>query len=242
MTKKDLICLANKNKTFETVRVNQEELELFFNEDYCFQSVETVKTLRIMILDVFRTFFGVNGANVDDMLIDGITAKLKAKYNSITFTQLRYCFINQTIEKREYVSLSVDEFVKYLDLWTKKEKVIKLALAEVEQMEAEKKQAEQEKIKFENSCRKIYQESIEAGQWLGDRFEAQWILANIPTDNNVDSARKAELWDLALIEAKEKVEAENRSMMKYAPTDYVTRVKAVRKQVYSDLLINEMFK
>lgn len=195
-----------------------------------------------MILDVFRTFFGINGANVDDMLIDGITAKLKAKYSSITFTQLRYCFLNQTIEKREYVSLSVDEFIKYLDIWAKKEKVIKLALAEVEQMEQKKAQEEQNRINFENKCREIYSKSIEAGEWLGDKYEAKWILANMDVTNNIDSETKRAMWYASLDKAKEEIRKEESSYFKFVEGNYVNRVKARREQIYAEMLINEILK
>lgn len=236
-----LVSLANR-PNFDNIRVSQKELDLYFEQDFCFRDVESVVMLQELVLSYFKMFFGVNESTVSNELIDLITEKIKIKYPSITFSQIKYAFLSQEVEKKAFTSGSTDEFTKYLKFWEQKEKQIKLALAEVEQMEQKKAQEEQNRINFENKCREIYSKSIEAGEWLGDKYEAKWVLANMDVTNNISSETKRAMWYASLDKAKEEIRQEESSYFKFVEGNYVNRVKARREQIYAEMLINEIFK
>lgn len=239
--KKNLVSISNR-PNFEKIRVSLNEVELYFTNDYCFESIQSVEYLQEVILKYFKAFFGVNEGNVSDDVIDFITEKMKMKHPTITFSQIKYAFLSQEIQKKEFTSSSTDEFVKYLDFWHKKQKQIKLALEEIEQIEAKRIQDEQNKVNFENSCREVFDKSVNASKWLGDKFQAKWVLSNMEITTQIDSYTKRVMWDAALDKAKQEAGSENKTMMKHFGFDLVGRIKILREQIYAEMLINEILK
>jgi hypothetical protein len=141
------------------------------------QDSETVENAPDKVIELFylasSSIFGVRSENLSDELFQLALLALPNRFKGITIQDIRNSYFETEIIKREYVSLTRDELLQPIaDYWTKKQNLIQqLKLIEVEQ---DKILIEKQKeIDFYNQARELYKESLNAGEWLGDMFQAK---------------------------------------------------------------------
>ena len=144
-----------------------------------FQESETAtehpgKAIEIFYL-VSTSIFGIRPENVNTELFQLVLMVLPNRFPGITIQDIRNAYFENVITKKEFVSLTRDELLDPIAIyWIKKQNL--LQQIKLIEMENEKEQnAQQKEIDFYNEAREIYKESLKAGEWIGDMFQARVI-------------------------------------------------------------------
>jgi len=124
---------------------------------------------------VSTSIFGIRPENVNTELFQLVLMVLPQRFPGITIQDIRNAYFENVITKKEFVSLTRDELLFPVSTyWTRKQNL--LQQIKLIEMENEKQQQEKQKeIDFYNEARDIYKESLKAGEWLGDMFQARVI-------------------------------------------------------------------
>lgn len=132
------------------------------------------KAIEIFYL-VSTSIFGIRPENVNTELFQLVLMVLPQRFPGITIQDIRNAYFENVIIKKEFVSLTRDELLQPISAyWTRKQNLLQqIKLMEIEN---EKEQKEKQKeIDFYNESRDLYKESLNAGKWLGDMFQARVI-------------------------------------------------------------------
>lgn len=150
---------------------------------------------------VSTSIFGIRPENVNTELFQLVLMVLPQRFPGITIQDIRNAYFENVITKKEFVSLTRDELLFPVSTyWTRKQNL--LQQIKLIEMENEKQQQEKQKeIDFYNEARDIYKESLKAGEWLGDMFQARVIAR--PFYDSLYQNERAHLKLIASDEVKE---------------------------------------
>lgn len=96
----------------------------------------------------------------------------------MTIDDLRCCFNYNEVEKKPFSKITVDEFMTPIREYVKNKQIARICAQEV-QIEYVKELAQAEAAEqFYLGAKALYFESLKAGQWKGDMFQARVIAKN----------------------------------------------------------------
>lgn len=141
------------------------------NKEYCIDNVERLSNA---IGYIIRIYFGMNIQNVDADLIREVIKSITLKHKTLTFQEMNLAFTERTIEKRQGVSLTRDEIMRYIEDMVAKKHIVLSIHEQEEKKKAEQQKNEAEKVAFVNKSMEMYHDHLRNGitEWSGTDFEA----------------------------------------------------------------------
>jgi hypothetical protein len=115
----------------------------------------------------------LNNDNVSTNLLEAIYESCINFHEKLSVDDLRNCFNFAKIEKKQYQKITLDEFLEPIKSYIQVKQVARQILIEIEQQEQKEQIEKQKEIDFYNQARELYKESLNAGEWLGDMFQAK---------------------------------------------------------------------
>lgn len=133
--------------------------------------------LRILMTSC-EILFGLRVENLAPELWEISFASICERFKGVTISDIQNSFRYAVIEKKAYQTLTRDELLQPIsEYWNNKQ----ILLNEIELIR-KKNDEELNSIRLEHQFRenakKLYLESLNAGQWLGNEFEADAIARN----------------------------------------------------------------
>jgi len=156
------------------IRISKKLIGAMLNEDdFC---KDNLNRLSGALVYITRVYYGLNPENVPEDIFRLAVQIICEKYPTLTFEQLNLTYLEQTIEKKQGVSLTKDELIAPIEDMTRKKHIVK-TIEENEKQEYEKQQAEKEIIRNEyNTAKQLYFDSMGTGIYQGSVFQASMIM------------------------------------------------------------------
>lgn len=133
-----------------------------------------------ILLDAARTIFGVLEDWFTDEMADAVTVAIGDRYPAITLLDIQTAYRTEPVEwrKGEPMLLTRDKMLEPVGAYWKKKIRLQAAIDD-ELQEAQLTEAAQRKNDdFLNAAMDLYKESLDAGHWLGDCFQARTFYKN----------------------------------------------------------------
>lgn len=135
---------------------------------------QPAKAIEIFYL-VSTSIFGIKPENVNKELFQLVLMVLPQRFPGITIQDIRNAYFENVITKKEFVSLTRDELLQPISIYWNKKQNLKQQIKLIEMENEKEQQAKQKEIDFYNQARDLYKESLKAGEWIGDMFQARVI-------------------------------------------------------------------
>lgn len=157
--------------------VSIRQLTLMFTNSS--QSLENLKDdCMTLIKDILEIRFGLDFENQNANMTAAIYEALISQQENLTIDDLRCCFNFAEIEKKPYSKITVDEFMAPVKDYVKKKALARIC-AQEEHIAYVKEIAQAEAAQqFFLGAKALYFESLKAGEWKGDMFQARAIAKN----------------------------------------------------------------
>lgn len=131
-----------------------------------------------LIKDILEIRFGLDFENQNANMTAAIYEALISQQENLTIDDLRCCFNFAEIEKKPYSKITVDEFMAPVKDYVKKKALARIC-AQEEHIAYVKEIAQAEaEHQFFLGAKALYFESLKAGEWKGDMFQARVIAKN----------------------------------------------------------------
>lgn len=135
-------------------------------------------TVIAFLIEYTEVIFGLRVENLSVTLWPAAYSSIIERFPGIQLHDIQNAFRYSVIEKRQYTTLTRDELLQPIaTYWNKRIRLI----AEIEKIrEKEEKEIESlnKEIEFIAAAKKKYIESLGAGKWLGDEYDANAIARN----------------------------------------------------------------
>ena len=128
--------------------------------------------------DILEIRFGLDFENQNPNMTAAIYEALIAQQENLTIDDLRCCFNFAEVEKKPFSKITVDEFMAPVKDYVKKKSLARIC-AQEEHIAYVKEIAQAEAAhQFFLGAKALYFESLKAGEWKGDMFQARAIAKN----------------------------------------------------------------
>lgn len=148
------------------------------------------KAVKEILISVCNILFGMAKDSISTDLVNISFKAISDKFVCITIQDVKNAYQDAEIDKKQYVSLTRDELILPIKLyWAKKMKL----LAKIKDVEIEferEKESEREKELFEIESMRIFNKSIECGEWMGTALNAYSVLSQQKTKGTNEVAGK----------------------------------------------------
>lgn len=155
------------------ILARQQLLSMFTNsQDYLTKSKMLAESL---IQSILELRYGLDFENQNKTIIAAIYDCLLTVQENLTIDDLRSCFNYSKIEKKPFSKMTVDEFMLPVHEYVKNKQVARICIQE-EHIAYVKELAQAEAAEqFYLGAKALYFESLKAGEWKGDMFQARVI-------------------------------------------------------------------
>ena len=155
------------------ILARQQLLSMFTNsQDYLTKSKMLAESL---IQSILELRYGLDFENQNKTIIAAIYDCLLTVQENLTIDDLRSCFNYSKIEKKPFSKMTVDEFMLPVHEYVKNKQVARICIQE-EHIAHVKEIAQAEAAEqFYLGAKALYFESLKAGEWKGDMFQARVI-------------------------------------------------------------------
>jgi len=183
------------------------------------QNSEPIINNRVMVINYIVEYseilFGIKSSTLKLAFWDVIFNSICERFKNITISDIQNSFRFATIEKKQYVSLTRDEVLQpIIEYWNKK-KILMLEIERIEAKKREEMQSFEQNQNFKKACKIKYLESLKAGTWLGDEFEAHTIAQNFK--DVLSPELKNEIWNRAKKEHFDRTEKSKENIFALVP-------------------------
>lgn len=131
-----------------------------------------------LVKDILEIRYGLDFENQNPNMVAAVYESLISQQENLTIDDVRCCFNFAEVEKKPYSKITVDEFMDPIRDYVKKKALARICAQEehiAHVKEIAQAEAEQQ---FFLGAKALYFESLKAGQWKGDMFQARVIAKN----------------------------------------------------------------
>lgn len=179
--------------TTKGVTTSRKEILHLCNEPLTAFVVQDRAQLFGILIGVSKTLFGVNPDSFPADFMNIVFKAITERFIGIRLNDVKEAFNVAEIEKKEYTSLTRDELIEPIKkYWERKQKLVH-AVREAESTELIEREKREKEASFLMESRKILSESIQAGEYLGDHFNAFAIIDTIA--DQIPEEIKKPLWE-----------------------------------------------
>jgi hypothetical protein len=173
-----------------------------------------VLTIKFM-MEYAEILYGIRTDAMKPLFWEVVFNSICERFKNITISDIQNSFRFATIEKKQYVSLTRDEVLQpIIEYWNKK-KILMLEIERIEIKKREEMESFEQNQNFKKACKIKYLESLKAGTWLGDEFEAHTIAQNFK--DVLSTELKNEIWNRAKKEHFDRTEASKENIFALVP-------------------------
>lgn len=152
-----------------------------------------------LFMEFSESLFGVKPENVQPTVWDAAFMWIADRFIGITINDVVEAYKSAEIEKKPFTTLTRDELIAPIKTYWHKKTNLVGALTAGEQQE---KETEDKRLAFRKKSEVVYRESLEAGAWSGDMFEANALARDYAGYFNQEEKNK--MWSAAQQEHAQK--------------------------------------
>lgn len=119
-----------------------------------------------------KVYFGLIPENIDNEVYVMATNEILNRYPHLTFEGLNLAFSEGEVSKKQGVSLTSGEIVSYIKDFEAKRVVVAEAIKRQNRIQTEIDQKIEQAKEFRLNAEETYKKSLDAGEWLGDMYQA----------------------------------------------------------------------
>lgn len=164
---------------------------------------DAVEQLLDKIEYAFEVYFSKDSSKIAENLKKAIISYILEHFNAFSIQDIAFAFKRATIEYNFTQALTLKYFCSFIHQWQNVKLKIWNAQATISKQIQEQKQALSKYNEFEQKCIKKYNESLEAGEWLGDLFESNYICKLV--EHHLDDEQQQ---DFKLLAKRQRIELE----------------------------------
>lgn len=125
--------------------------------------------------DILEVRYGLDFEKQTNALIDGVYQALIHTTERLSIDDLRSCFNYCKIEKKQFSKITVDEFMEPVLDYIRKKQVARICVQEANIARVKEIAQAEAEHQFFLGAKALYFESLKAGEWKGDMFQARVI-------------------------------------------------------------------
>lgn len=129
------------------------------------------------VISIAKSVYGITPESVDKFLIDLCYNEICSKYKNLTESDLAIAFGKVEVTEKIYV-LSKNEILGPINEFVRKKNIVKIEIEKQLEIEREQAETQRQAREFYQQAKQCYMDSLKAGKWLGDEFQANAIGPN----------------------------------------------------------------
>lgn len=205
---------------------------------YISPDIEKLKAVQQIIENISEIYYGVRPGQLTDTMLIALASEIIQKFEDITLEDIGYAYERYAVTPRsDWKAPTKEEYIKPLRMWWNQKLAIRYEFKKYRDEQAEKIEANQKRLLFIAESKRIYNDSVDALEWLGDIFNANAIAKDL-LSVHLEPDIKSALWLQAKQKRYELVKA-SEQLDGLFNTELLSRTTV---RIYSELIVLECIK
>ena len=151
--------------------------------------------VKTMIERVIEIHYGIRAGLLSEALIESTIKEIVKRFKTLTVRDIDHAYERAIITKNDWRNVTKKEVIEPIQNWWNKKEAIRVEFEKHKIEEIELNQAIEAEAIFKNESKKLYNECLKSGEWIGSVFQASSIGKDIA--QHIDQSIKSDLWKTA---------------------------------------------
>lgn len=190
-------------------------------------------------MKICSLYFGVHPTQIQEDLIFLATKKIINEFNQISIEELVHAY--DRIEIQRQVTLTIEDLIQPVKKYIFAKNYISAEQEKIQKQEIEEQIAEQKKIEHLKTCVLRYEESLKAGKWLGNIFEAITTAKEFNLKQYLSKEQTLLFWNEAKNEYFE-LKKQEKEDEKNELQNFLSNLGKTAERIYAEKIVVECIK